>query len=336
MKLLIQIPCFNERETLEETVSALPRQIAGVDSIEYLVIDDGSTDDTAEVARSLGVHHVVRFTQNRGLARAYMAGIDACLRVGADIIVNTDADNQYCADDIPKLVAPILAGAADLVVGDRQVEQVEHFSAAKKKLQRIGSWVVRLASKTSVPDATSGFRAISRSAALRMFVTNEFTYTLETLIQAGQARIAVDAVPIRTNAKTRDSRLFRSIPQYLRRSAGTIIRIYTMYSPLKTFALLAAIFLLCGAGLGLRFLYFHLTSGSDNAGHVQSLILAAVLLIVGFVVLLGGLLADLVAANRKLLEDALMRLRRLEYDQRPQRGRGDARPPVADGDDAST
>ena len=313
MKLIIQIPCFNEERTLPETIEALPRQIDGVDELEYLVIDDGSSDNTTAIARENGVHHVVRFAQNRGLARAYMAGIDACLRLGADVIVNTDADNQYCADDIPALIDPILKGEADLVVGDRQVEGVDEFSSAKKKLQRLGSWVVRLASSTDVPDATSGFRAIGREAALRMFVTSDFTYTLETLIQAGQANLAVGAVPIRTNAKTRDSRLFRSISQYMRRSATTILRIYTMYRPLKAFLSLAFLLFLAGSVLGGRFLYFHFSSGGQNAGHIQSLILAAVLLIVAFVVLLSGFLADLVGANRKLLEDAIIRLRRLEY-----------------------
>ena len=315
MKLIIQIPCFNESETLAETVADLPVECPGVDLIEYLIIDDGSSDGTSEVARELGIHHVVRFPQNRGLARGYMAGIDACLRLGADIIVNTDADNQYCGQDIPLLIEPLLAGDADLVVGDRQVDSVAHFSSTKKKLQKIGSWVVRLASNTRVPDATSGFRAVTREAALRMFVTSEFTYTLETLIQAGQARLAVTAVPIRTNPKTRDSRLFRSMTEYLRRSASTILRIYTMYRPLKAFLFIFAMLMMAGLGLSFRFLYYHITE--TNTGHVQSLILASILLISAFMVLLVGLLADLVAANRKLLQDAIIRLRRLEYDQKP-------------------
>ncbi|MFH1131878.1 MAG: glycosyltransferase family 2 protein [Pseudomonadota bacterium] len=314
MKLIIQIPCFNERETLPQTVRDLPREVPGVGVVEYLVIDDGSTDGTSEIARELGIHHVVRFPQNRGLAKAYMAGIDACLKLGADIIVNTDADNQYSGEDIPLLVKPILEGEADLVVGDRQVDEVAHFSSTKRRLQKIGSWVVRLASKTHVPDATSGFRAISREAALRTFVASEFSYTLETLIQAGQAHFAVEAVPIRTNPKTRESRLFGSIPQYLRRSISTIVRIYSMYKPLKAFFYLALLFFLVGAGIGVRFLYFYFSNG--GMGHIQSLILAAILLIVAFVVFVAGLLADLVGANRKLLEDALVRLRRLEYDSR--------------------
>ncbi|MCA9671496.1 MAG: glycosyltransferase family 2 protein [Myxococcales bacterium] len=321
MKLIIQIPCLNEEKTLPETIADLPRHIDGVDTIEYLIIDDGSVDRTSEIAREVGVHHVVRFPQNRGLARAFMAGIDACLRLGADIIVNTDADNQYSGADIPALVRPIVEHRADFVVGDRQIEAVDEFSETKKRLQRFGSWVVRLASNTRVPDTTSGFRAISREAALRMFVTSEFTYTLETIIQAGHANLAVDAVPIRTNPKTRDSRLFKSIPQYIRRSMATIVRIYTMYKPLKAFIYLASLLFLGGLVLGVRFLYFHLTSGPQGAGHIQSLILAAVLTIVAFIVLLSGLIADLVAANRKLLQDAIIRLRRLEYDGVPQRDR---------------
>jgi glycosyltransferase involved in cell wall biosynthesis len=312
MKLLIQIPCYNEAATLAATVADLPRDLPGVDEVRYLVVDDGSRDDTAAVARACGVHHIVRFPQNRGLARAFMAGIDACLRLGADIIVNTDADNQYDAGSIPELIAPILRGEADVVVGDRQVDTVEEFSPAKKQLQKLGSWVVRMASGTAIPDATSGFRAFSRTAAMRLFVTNEFTYTLETLIQTGHAALAVSAVPVATNPKTRESRLFRSIPQYLRRSAGTILRIYTMYRPLRAFLFIATLLFCAGSVLGLRFVYFHFTA-EGPAGHIQSLLLAAVLLIVAFTVLLFGMLADLVGANRKLLEDALVRLRRIEY-----------------------
>lgn len=324
MKLIIQIPCLNERLTLTETVADLPRAIPGVDEIELLVIDDGSTDGTSELARELGVHHIVRFPQNRGLAKGFMAGIDACLKLGADVIVNTDADNQYSGADIPKLIQPILEGRADFVVGDRQVESVEGFSPTKKKLQRFGSWVVRLASRTEVPDATSGFRAINREAAMRMFVVSEFSYTLETIIQAGQAHLAVAAVPIRTNPKKRESRLFRSIPQYLRRSGATIVRIYTMYKPLRAFLAIAALLFLTGSALGVRFLYYHFTE--DKTGHIQSLILASILLVCAFIVAVFGLLADLVGANRKLLEDAVMRLRRVEYDL-PRRLEAGAPPP---------
>lgn len=313
MKLIIQIPCFNEEKTLPEALADLPRSLEGVDTIEYLIIDDGSSDRTIEIAKEHGVHHIVSFSQNRGLARGFIAGIDACLRLGADIIVNTDADNQYVADDIQKLIAPIVAHQAEVVVGDRQVETVEEFSPAKKKLQRLGSWVVRLASNTTIPDATSGFRAISREAALRMFVSNEFTYTLETLIQAGHAKMAVAAVPIRTNPKTRESRLFKSMTQYMRRSATTILRIYTMYRPLKAFLYVALVMFLAGGALGGRFLYYHFTE--EKTGHVQSLVLASILLTVAFMVFLVGVLADLVGANRKLLEDALVRLRRIEYDR---------------------
>jgi glycosyltransferase involved in cell wall biosynthesis len=312
VKLIIQIPCFNERLTLRETVADLPRAIPGVDTIETLIIDDGSTDGTSELARELGIQHIVRFPQNRGLAKGFMAGIDACLKLGADVIVNTDADNQYSGADIPKLIQPILEGRADLVVGDRQVESVEGFSPTKKKLQRFGSWVVRLASKTEVPDATSGFRAISREAAMRMFVVSEFSYTLETIIQAGQAHLAVAAVPIRTNPKKRESRLFKSIPQYLRRSGATIVRIYTMYKPLRAFLAIAALLFFAGSALGVRFLYYHFTE--DKTGHIQSLVLASILLVVAFIVTAVGLLADLVGANRKLLEDVVTRLRRVEYD----------------------
>ena len=312
MKLIIQIPCLNESKTLPETLADLPRELPGVDVIEYLVIDDGSSDGTAEVARAHGVHHVVSFSRNRGLARAFMAGLDACLRLGADVIVNTDADNQYCGHDIGKLVAPVVAGDADVIVGDRQVETIEEFSAAKKKLQKLGSWVVRKASATEVPDATSGFRAISREAAMGLFVASEFSYTLETIIQAGHARMAVDSVPIRTNPKTRPSRLFRGIPQYIRRSSSTIMRIYTMHRPLRAFLYLAAALFLAGLVLGVRFLVLHFSADAP-VGHVQSLILAAIFIITAFMVSLGGMLADLVGANRKLLEDAIRRLRRLEY-----------------------
>jgi len=311
MHLFIQIPCFNEEKTLPETLRGIPRSMPGVDRVSVLIIDDGSTDRTVDTARANGVDHVVKFPRNRGLAYAFMAGIDACLRLGADIIVNTDADNQYCGADIPKLVQPILDGKADLVVGDRQVTTIEHFSPLKKGLQVFGSWVVRQAAKgVDVADTTSGFRAWSREAALRMFLVNEFTYTLETIIQAGQHRAAVLSVPIRTNPMTRKSRLFKSIGSYVRQSIGTIIRIYTMYRPLRTFLTLSAICFLVGLALGVRFLYYYFSA--EGSGHVQSLILAAIVLLASFQLFMSGLLADLIAANRKLLESIHLRVRKIE------------------------
>ena len=313
MKLIIQIPCLNEAQTLPETLADLPREIEGVESIEYLVIDDGSTDDTSDVAREHGVHHIVRFPQNRGLARAFMAGIDACLRLGADIIVNTDADNQYQGEDIGALVTPIVRGEADIVVGDRRVQTVDHFSPTKKKFQKLGSWVVRLASDTDVPDAPSGFRAISRDTAMRLFVVGDFSYTIESLIQAGRSRLHVASVPVRTNPMTRESRLFKGIFQYIRRSGGTILRAYTMVKPLSTFFMLAGILGFAGFLLGARFVYYYIME-PDTSGHVQSLILAAILLLSAVTTGVTGLLADLVGANRKMLEDVIYRLRRMEYD----------------------
>lgn len=313
MKLVIQIPCYNEEQTLALTISELPRKLPGVSKIEYLVINDGSTDRTVEVAREAGVDHIVDLQSNGGLANAFMAGIKASLRAGADIIVNTDADNQYRAADIPKLLAPILLGTADMVVGDRQVQSISAFSPSKKLLQRFGSWVVRQASNTDVPDTTSGFRAFSRDAAMRLFVHDDYTYTLETIIQAGTDRTALAHVPISTNPPTRPSRLIRSIPTYVRRSIGTILRVYAMYKPLRAFSLLAMIPLLGGMVLGARFLYYYWTE-PGRSGHVQSLILAAILTIVAFQMFLVGLVADLIAANRRLLEDVRTRVRRLETD----------------------
>ena len=313
MKLVIQLPCFNEETTLPEAFEGLPRQIPGFDEVDYLIIDDGSTDNTSDVARSLGIQHIVRFNGNRGLARGFMAGIDACLRLGADVIVNTDADNQYDPACIPELVRPILEGKADMVIGDRQVDTISSFSSAKKRLQRFGSWVVRQASGSEIPDATSGFRAISRDAALGLFVTNEFTYTLETIIQAGTSKLKLAAVPVRTNPPTRKSRLFRSMWGYIRRSFVTIIRIYTMYNPLKSFLTAAFLFFLAGMIAGGRFLYFFFTT-DGTTGHVQSLILAAILILAAFQIALSGFVADLIGANRKLLESLLKRVRRLESD----------------------
>ena len=310
MKLIIQIPCYNEAQSLPETVAALPRSLPGIDQLEYLVIDDGSQDGTSEIARQLGVHYIVRQLNHRGLAAGFIAGLEACLRRGADIIVNTDADNQYQAADIASLIQPILDGRADLVIGDRGVGALRHFSSTKRLLQVIGSWVVANISGLSTPDATSGFRALSREAALRTIVLSDYSYTLETLIQAGARRMAVAYVPIRTNPVTRPSRLMRNIPHYLANSSATIVRAYTMYRPLKVFNLLSSLLLLAGLALSLRFIYFFLIG--QGGGHVQSLILAAVLLIVGFQVLLIGLLADLIGFNRMILEELLYRLRRLE------------------------
>jgi glycosyltransferase involved in cell wall biosynthesis len=312
-KLIIQIPCLNEAGTLPTTLRDIPRSIPGVDLVEILVIDDGSHDDTAKVARVCGADHVVSFKRTRGLAAAFMAGIDTCLQLGADLIVNTDGDNQYAGADIPELVAPLLRGEADIVIGDRNVQTLQGMSWAKKLLQRVGSWVVRQVSDTRVPDTTSGFRAYTREAALRMTIVSEFSYTLESIIQAGKKRIAITHVPIRTNPKTRPSRLFQSVWFYLKQSGSTIVRIYTMYEPLKVFTTIGLVTLGAGLATSLRFLYFYFTG--SGAGHLQSLMLAAVLLIVGFQVMLMGLLADVISANRKLLEDLLYRIRAKEGTQ---------------------
>ncbi|MBN1481269.1 glycosyltransferase family 2 protein [candidate division KSB1 bacterium] len=311
MKLIIQIPCFNEEETLPITLADLPRQIDGINEIEYLIINDGSNDRTVDVAREHGVHHVISFPKNKGLAKGFMAGVDACLRLGADIIVNTDADNQYSGADIAKLVKPIVTGEAELVIGDRQTNGIHHFSWFKKRLQNWGSWVVRQVSDTSVPDATSGFRALSREAALQINVVSEFTYTLETIIQAGKKNLAISHVPVRTNGKLRESRLFHSNWSYIKRSFGTIARIYTMYEPIKMFSLIGGCLFGLGVLIGLRFVYYYITMG--GAGHVQSLILTAVLLILGFQVFVLGLVADMIGSNRRLVENALYRLKRLEH-----------------------
>ena len=310
MKLIIQIPCYNEEATLPATVRDLPRSLPGIDAIELLVIDDGSTDRTAAVARELGVHHILSFPQNQGLAAAFQAGLEAALAAGADIIVNTDGDNQYCGADVARLVEPILAGRAQIVVGDRGVAALAHFSPLKRWLQRFGSWVVERAAGIPIPDATSGFRAFSREAALRLTVLSDYTYTLETLIQAGARHMAVVYVPVRTNPQTRRSRLIRSTPTFLALSAATILRFYAMYRPLRIFMSMGGASLAIGVALGLRFLYFFVRS--DGAGHVQSLILAAILSIVGIQVCLIGLIAELVRLNRKLLEEMLYRVRRME------------------------
>ena len=311
MKLIIQIPCLNEAETLPATLRDLPQQVPGFDTVEWLVVDDGSTDNTVEVARRHGVAHIVRFNANKGLAVAFQAGMDAALKLGADVIVNTDADNQYNGGDIPALVAPIVSGRADMVVGDRQVQNHEDFSRTKKTLQRLGSWVVRKASGTAVPDATSGFRAYTRDAALRLNVVSRFTYTLETLIQAGKSDIAVTSVPVRTNPKTRESRLFASMSQYVKRSVGTILRIWTMYGPLPAFLIPAFIFGGGGTFLIGRFLWHYFTAAGPT-GRVQSLIVGVSLLIVAFLLLMLGIISDLLRANRVLTERTLHRVRHIE------------------------
>jgi glycosyltransferase involved in cell wall biosynthesis len=311
MKLIIQIPCYNEAKTLEIALNDLPKQIDGIDEIEYLIINDGSKDDTVEVAKNWGVNYVVNFKQNKGLAKGFMAGLDACLRNGADIIVNTDADNQYCGEDIEKLVRPILNGEADMVIGERPIDDTEHFSPLKKKLQHLGSWVVRKASKTEIPDAPSGFRAYSREAALSLNVVNEYTYTLETIVQAGRNKVALTSVPIRTNEELRPSRLFSSMFGYVKKSMLTIVRAYLMYRPLMFFTTVGSIIAFIGVALGVRFMVY-LAQGA-GAGHVQSLILASMLIMLGFMTGVVGLLADVISANRKILEDIQKRVRKLDY-----------------------
>jgi len=312
MKLIIQIPCYNEEQTLPQTLSDIPRNMDGVDEVEILIIDDGSTERTVEVARELGVDHIVRNTCNQGLARTFFVGLDASLRLGADIIVNTDGDNQYRGADIPKLIAPILNGEADIVIGDRQTDQIPHFSPFKKKLQKVGSFVVRSLSKTDVPDAVSGFRAFSRKAAMHMNIISNFSYTIETVIQAGPKRLAVKSVPIGTNPKTRESRLFKSIPQFLRNSLATLVRMYTMYQPLRVFMGIGACFIFAGLVPSIRFLVYY--SMGYGSGHIQSLILAAILFVIGFHVLIVGLVADVISFNRKLIEETLWRVRHIELD----------------------
>ncbi len=313
MKLIIQIPCYNEEETIPHVFADLPKEVEGVDIVETLIIDDGSRDRTVEVARGLGVDHVVKFPNNRGLARGFMAGLDACLRLGADIIVNTDGDNQYFGGDIPRLVKPIVDGTAEMVVGDRDTDSIEHFSSTKKKLQKMGSSVVRSASQSDVTDTTSGFRAYSRDAAMKMNVVSDYTYTLETIIDAGVKKMAIANVPIQTNEKLRESRLFKSPWGYIKKSAGTIIRTFIAKHPLKVFLPVAAVLFVLGLILAIRYLVFF--AMGEGGGHVQSLLLAAVLLISAFLTAMFALLADANSAQRKVLDEVLYRVKKLEYDK---------------------
>jgi glycosyltransferase involved in cell wall biosynthesis len=310
VKLIIQIPCLNEEHTLPKTIEDLPKQIEGIDSIEILVIDDGSTDKTVEVAKKLGVHHVLQFTNNKGLAKAFISGINQSLKLGADIIVNTDADNQYFGGDIVNLIQPILTKDADIVVGDRQVETIRHFSPVKIFLQKFGSWVVRQLSGTEVPDATSGFRAYSRDAALQLNVVSDFTYTIETIISAGKKNLAIAHVPVKTNSKLRESRLFPSIRVYLQRSLVTMLKVYSMYRPLRLFTLAGGTTFLLGFAIGCRYLFFFFMGQTE--GHIQSLILSAILLIVGFQIIMMGIAAELISVNRQLLEDIQLRIKKKE------------------------
>jgi len=313
MKLIVQIPCYNEEQTLAQTVADIPREIEGVDEVEVLIIDDGSSDRTLEVAREIGVDHIVRHKKNKGLGRAFRHGIDACLLAGADIIVNIDGDNQYCGADICKLIKPILNAQADIVIGDRQLAKLPHLSYHKKFLQWLGSAVVRKFAGVQVPDAVSGFRAINREAALRLNIVSLFSYTIEMLIQAGKRQIAVTSVPVRTNPKTRESRLFNSVPRFIERSLTTMVRVYGMYQPLRAFFYLATILVVIGLIPIIRFLYFYFAE--SGTGHIQSLVLGGIILLMGFITYLVGMVADLVSFNRQLIELTLEKVRRIELGQ---------------------
>jgi glycosyltransferase involved in cell wall biosynthesis len=314
MKLIIQIPAYNEAETLGIAINDLPKSIPGIDTIETLIINDGSTDETVKVATELGVNHIVNLKVNSGLAVGFKAGIDACLRLGADIIVNTDADNQYCGDDIEKLVTPLLQGDTEIVIGERPISNTEHFSPIKKSLQKFGSLIVRVASKSDIPDAPSGFRAYTRDAATKLIVVNEYTYTLETIIQAGREKIPMKSVPIRTNPELRPSRLFSSMFGYVKRSTATIVRSFIMYKPLKFFMILGSIPLIAGIILGVRFIIYSIL-GEGN-GHIQSLILTAILILIGIQTIVTGLLSDIIGANRKITSETLYRVRKLEQNEK--------------------
>jgi glycosyltransferase involved in cell wall biosynthesis len=310
MKLIVQIPCFNEENTLPQTVADIPRQIDGIDAVEILVIDDGSSDKTVETAKALGIDHIVSHKRNRGLALTFMTGLETCLKLGADIIINTDGDNQYNGADIPKLIAPILNGEADMVIGDRQTEKINHFGFLKKKLQKAGSQMVRMISNTDVPDAVSGFRAFSREAAMQINIVSRYSYTVETVIQAGDKRMKITSVPVRINPKTRESRLITSIPRFVFNQVSTMVRMYTMFKPLKMFVIMGCFFFLGGLIPMIRFVYFY-TLG-QGGGHIQSLVLAAVLLLIGIQLWVLGLLGDVISFNRKLIEETLIRVRRIE------------------------
>ena len=312
MKLIVQIPCYNEERTLPLTVRDIPRRIDGVDQIEILIIDDGSTDSTIAVAKKLGVDHIIKNTRNKGLASTFFAGLDASLRLGADIIVNTDGDNQYQGQDIPKLIAPVLRGEADMVIGDRGTDKIPHFSGSKRKLQKLGTLMVRLLSETAVLDAVSGFRAFSREAAMQTNIVTDFSYTIETIIQGGRKRMAIANVPVGTNPEIRESRLFDSIPRFIARSVAAMIRSYTMYKPLRVFFIIGSLFVLGGLIPSVRFLIYFLAG--QSGGHIQSLILAAILFIIGFQVIMIGLVSDIISLNRKLIEETLLRVKRIEFD----------------------
>ena len=313
MKLIVQIPCLNEEKTLPQTVRDIPRDIEGIDSVEILIIDDGSTDRTVDVARTLGVDHIVQNRGNKGLAMSFMNGLNACLDLGADIIVNTDGDNQYQGSDIANLVQPLIKGEADIVVGDRQTETIEDFGLVKKKLQKMGSMVVRLLSGTTVPDAVSGFRAFSREAALKTNIVSAYSYTVETIIQAGNKKLKIVSVPVGTNPKTRESRLMKSIPRFVVQQISTMVRMYTMFKPLRSFFIIGVICIIGALIPSVRFLIFYFAG--QGGGHVQSLILAAILFLLGFQVIIVGLLGDVISFNRKLIEEALLRVRRMEMDK---------------------
>ncbi len=314
MKLIIQIPCLNEAETISKTLNELPKKIEGIDTIETLIIDDGSTDNTAEIAKKCGAHHIVRLTKRKGLARAFHIGLDASLKKGADIIVNTDADGQYKGSDIPRLVKPIVDGKADIVIGNRDIENVRQFSWIKKRLQRVGSAVVRQLSGSNIADATTGFRSYNREAALRMNIISDYTYTLESIIQAENKALAIENITITTNEVTRKSRLFKSIPEYIKRSLVTLFRVYALYNPLRLFLTLGGGIFAVGILIGCRFLFYYFTS--NGAGRIQSLILAAVLMIVGFMLIVVGIVSDLISANRRLIEEVLLRVKKIELKQK--------------------